>query len=177
MLRHVPFRKSICPRAQNNDWACPKELLLRAELTAQTGSELAGLTCRKADAAPGAPATLAVADVAALVRVDPSAPGGPGGEEDPPVAAQSVPENGPGGILEGGQTLSQALALALDQNLAPSLSPAPGLGAPVASSPSPAPYPTVEPPQSPDPSLAHTPIALSLRPRSAPGPRSERARR
>ena len=77
------------------------------------------------------------------------------------MAAQSVPENGPGGILEGGQTLAQALALSLDQNLAPAQSPARGLGAPVTSSPSPAPHPTLEPPQSPDPSLAHTPVALS----------------
>lgn len=151
---------NVCPCAQNNDWACPEELLLRAELTAQTGSELAGLTCRRAAAAPGAPATLAVADVAALVRVDPSAPGGPGGDEDPPVAAQSVPENRPGGILEGGQTLAQALALSLDQNLAPTQSPALDPGAPVAPRPSPAPHPTLEHPRSPAPSLAHTPVAF-----------------
>ena len=80
------------------------------------------------------------------------------------MAAQSVPENGPGGILEGGQTLAQALALSLDQNLAPTQSPAPGHGAPVAPHPSPAPHPTLEHPQSPAPSLAHTPVARGPEP-------------
>ena len=155
----------VCSRAQNNDWACPEELLLRAELTAQTGSELAGLTCRRTGAAPGAPATLAVTDVAALVRVDPSAPGGLG-SEDPPVAAESVPENGPGGILEGGQTLYQALALPLDQNLASPRSPALGPGAPLASRPPSAQHPTLEHPHSPGPapSLAHAPVTPSPHP-------------
>ena len=77
------------------------------------------------------------------------------------MAAQSVPENGPGGILEGGQTLAQALALSLDQNPDQILYPTLGLGVPVAPRPFPAPHPTLEPPQSPAPSLAHIPLSHS----------------